>query len=79
MQGGQLLAYLKSMRGQGLTLLNLVQMCHDVANGCAYLQQMRFVHRDLAARNCLLTTTDASSRKVYKCKFLFLPYLRGFF
>ena len=63
MEGGQLLTYLKSMKQQ-LTLLDLVQMCHDVAKGCAYLERMRFAHRDLAARNCLLTSTDATTRKV---------------
>lgn len=28
----------------------------DVAKGCAYLEEHRFIHRDIAARNCLLTT-----------------------
>ena len=69
MEGGQLLSYLQLMNQQ-LTLIDSVQMCHDIAKGCAYLEQMRFVHRDLAARNCLLTTTEASSRKV-----LLRPYV----
>lgn len=31
-------------------------MCaYDVANGCKYMEDARFIHRDIAARNCLLT------------------------
>ena len=65
MEGGQLLAYLKSM-GQQLTQLDLVHMSLDVAKACKYLEDMKFVHRDLAARNCMLTSTDAAARKVQK-------------
>jgi len=63
MEGGELLTYLKSMR-RYMTLWDLVDMSHDVAKGCAYLERMRFVHRDLAARNCLLTSTNPQTRKV---------------
>lgn len=31
-----------------------VNMCLDVARGCAYLFEVKFVHRDLAARNVLV-------------------------
>ncbi len=65
MEGGDLLTYLKAMR-RYLTVWDLVDMCHDVAKGCAYLERMHFVHRDLAARNCLLTSTDPANRKVSK-------------
>ena len=63
MEGGELLTYLKSMR-RYLTLWDLVDISHDVAKGCAYLERMKFVHRDLAARNCLLTSTNPQTRKV---------------
>ena len=63
MEGGQLLSYLKS-RGNQLSVLDLLDMSLDVAKGCAYLEQMKYVHRDLAARNCLLTSIHPMHRKV---------------
>ena len=63
MEGGQLLEYLKSREHQ-LTLWDLVDMSHDVAKGCRYLEESKFVHRDLAARNCMLTSTNSNMRKV---------------
>ena len=39
-----------------LTIVDLVEMCLDVAKGCAYLESVHFVHRDIAARNCLVAT-----------------------
>ena len=63
MQGGQLLQYLKT-KTQQLNLWDLVEMTQDVAKGCTYLANMKFVHRDLAARNCLLTSTNDKLRKV---------------
>ena len=56
MEGGQLLSYLKT-NGHGLKEREIVGFCFDIAKGCAYLEEMKFVHRDLAARNCLLTST----------------------
>lgn len=35
---------------------DLLMCAIDVAKGCAYLEEHRFIHRDIAARNCLLTT-----------------------
>ena len=63
MEGGQLLEYLESKKHQ-LTLWDLVDMSHDVAKGCHYLEKSKFVHRDLAARNCMLTSTNSNTRKV---------------
>ena len=39
-----------------MTIVDLVEMCLDVAKGCAYLESVHFVHRDIAARNCLVAT-----------------------
>ncbi|KAL0123932.1 hypothetical protein PUN28_006035 [Cardiocondyla obscurior] len=46
----------RSDRPTSLTMLDLVMCGFDVANGCKYLEDHRFIHRDIAARNCLLTT-----------------------
>lgn len=35
---------------------DLILIAIDVAKGCKYLEEHRFIHRDIAARNCLLTT-----------------------
>lgn len=43
---------------KGISLLELIEMCSDVAKGCEYLEAMHFVHRDLAARNCLVSSTN---------------------
>ena len=63
MEGGQLLEYLRSF-GHTLTIFDLICMIYDVAQGCAYLEQMKFVHRDIAARNCLLTSRNPYTKKV---------------
>lgn len=41
---------------QPIAMIDLIHMALDVAHGCAYLENSKFVHRDIAARNCLLTT-----------------------
>ncbi|XP_008194070.1 tyrosine-protein kinase receptor isoform X2 [Tribolium castaneum] len=46
----------KPERGSPLTMKDLVLIAVDVAKGCKYLEDNRFIHRDIAARNCLLTT-----------------------
>ncbi|XP_048108390.1 LOW QUALITY PROTEIN: proto-oncogene tyrosine-protein kinase ROS [Alosa alosa] len=60
MEGGDLRSYLMGARpapdhGPLLNLGDLMDICLDVAKGCAYLEKMHFVHRDLAARNCLVS------------------------
>jgi len=59
METGDLLKYLMDCRNlqasgsSALRLQNLLAMCEDVARGCCYLEELRFVHRDLACRNLL--------------------------
>ncbi|XP_055328785.1 proto-oncogene tyrosine-protein kinase ROS-like [Paramacrobiotus metropolitanus] len=58
MDSGNLLEYLRSHRNdtaEPLTFVDKLEICRDIAEGCAYLQECRLVHRDLAARNCLVT------------------------
>lgn len=43
-------------RASPLTMKDLIQCTMDIAKGCKYLEDNRFIHRDIAARNCLLTT-----------------------
>ena len=62
-EGPQLLQYLR-FGNDDLSPYDMVDMGHDVAKGCAYLQDMQFVHGDLAARNCMLTSTDRKYRTV---------------
>ncbi|XP_050480798.1 ALK tyrosine kinase receptor isoform X2 [Bombus huntii] len=58
--GGNLKNFLREERPRAdrptsLTMLDLIMCGHDVANGCKYMEEARFIHRDIAARNCLLT------------------------
>ncbi|XP_063995101.1 leukocyte tyrosine kinase receptor isoform X2 [Diachasmimorpha longicaudata] len=58
--GGDLKNFLReerprSDRATNLTMRDLVVCAHDVASGCKYMEDARFIHRDIAARNCLLT------------------------
>ncbi|EFN72184.1 Proto-oncogene tyrosine-protein kinase ROS [Camponotus floridanus] len=39
-------------------------MCEDVARGCCYLKELRFVHRDLACRNCLVSSRNRENRVI---------------
>lgn len=55
---GDLLSCLR--KTAGLTLLDLVSMSADIASGCCYLEELKFVHRDIAARNCLFKNTNSS-------------------
>ena len=63
MDGGQLLDFLRS-EGPNLTNSDVIKMICDVVQGCAYLEQMKYIHRDLAARNCLLTSRSQLPRMV---------------
>ena len=42
-----------------LTMKELIDISVDVAKGCCYLEQVRFIHRDIAARNCLVSSKGA--------------------
>ncbi|XP_015594749.1 ALK tyrosine kinase receptor isoform X1 [Cephus cinctus] len=58
--GGDLKNFLREERPRPdrstkLTMQDLVMCAFDVANGCKYMEDARFIHRDIAARNCLLT------------------------
>ncbi|XP_011304808.1 ALK tyrosine kinase receptor isoform X2 [Fopius arisanus] len=58
--GGDLKNFLREERPRpdratNLTMRDLVVCAHDVAGGCKYMEDARFIHRDIAARNCLLT------------------------
>ncbi|XP_017880511.1 ALK tyrosine kinase receptor isoform X2 [Ceratina calcarata] len=58
--GGNLKNFLREERPRAdrstsLTMLDLIMCGYDVAKGCKYVEESRFIHRDIAARNCLLT------------------------
>nr|XP_014279310.1 ALK tyrosine kinase receptor [Halyomorpha halys] len=59
--GGDLKTFLRESRpkpdrASPLTMKDLLICIVDVAKGCKYMEENRFIHRDIAARNCLLTT-----------------------
>ncbi|XP_025264192.1 proto-oncogene tyrosine-protein kinase ROS-like [Camponotus floridanus] len=68
METGDLLKYLRDCRNlqpsdsYALRLQDLLAMCEDVARGCCYLEELRFVHRDLACRNCLVSSRNRENR-----------------
>ncbi|XP_025265569.1 proto-oncogene tyrosine-protein kinase ROS-like [Camponotus floridanus] len=68
METGDLLKYLRDCRNleasdsHALRLQDLFAMCEDVAQGCCYLEELRFVHRDLACRNCLVSSRNRENR-----------------
>ncbi|XP_029679511.1 proto-oncogene tyrosine-protein kinase ROS-like isoform X2 [Formica exsecta] len=70
MEIGDLLQYLRDSRKlqpsdlHALRLQDLFAMCEDVARGCCYLEDLRFVHRDLACRNCLVSARDRENRVI---------------
>ncbi|KAL6419476.1 hypothetical protein ACFW04_011387 [Cataglyphis niger] len=70
METGDLLQYLRDNQkfqpsdSHALRLQDLFAMCEDVARGCCYLEDLRFVHRDLACRNCLVSARDRENRVV---------------
>ncbi|XP_025264351.1 proto-oncogene tyrosine-protein kinase ROS-like [Camponotus floridanus] len=43
---------------------DLLAMCEDVARGCCYLEELRFIHRDLACRNCLVSSRNRENRVI---------------
>uniref|UniRef100_A0A2C9K623 Tyrosine-protein kinase receptor n=1 Tax=Biomphalaria glabrata TaxID=6526 RepID=A0A2C9K623_BIOGL len=58
---GDLKTYLRQLRpdeehpfATPPTLLEILQMTGEIADGMAYLADKKFVHRDLAARNCMV-------------------------
>ncbi|KAK0161971.1 hypothetical protein PV327_008362 [Microctonus hyperodae] len=58
--GGDLKNFLREERPRpdrptNLSMRDLIVGAHDVASGCKYMEDARFIHRDIAARNCLLT------------------------
>ncbi|XP_025269944.1 proto-oncogene tyrosine-protein kinase ROS-like [Camponotus floridanus] len=65
-----LLKYLRDCRNlqpsdsHALRLQDLLAMCEDVARGCCYLEELRFVHRDLACRNCLMSSRNRENRVI---------------
>ncbi|XP_061927823.1 ALK tyrosine kinase receptor isoform X2 [Apis cerana] len=59
--GGNLKNFLREERPRAdrptsLRMQDLIMCGFDVANGCKYMEEARFIHRDIAARNCLLTS-----------------------
>ncbi|KAK9499252.1 hypothetical protein O3M35_002321 [Rhynocoris fuscipes] len=52
---GCLLDYVKNHK-QNIGSKPLLNWCHQIARGMAYLEEKRLVHRDLAARNVLVQT-----------------------
>ncbi|XP_043247129.1 leukocyte tyrosine kinase receptor-like [Amphibalanus amphitrite] len=61
LSGGDLKSFLRESRPTperppNLKIHDLLTCAIDVAKGCEYLENKRFIHRDIAARNCLLTT-----------------------
>ncbi|KAL3985429.1 Protein tyrosine kinase family protein [Acanthocheilonema viteae] len=61
--GGDLKSFLRECRpkntsDQRIRMIDLLDIAHDVAKGCKFLADNRFIHRDIAARNCLLTKKD---------------------
>ncbi|XP_055996905.1 uncharacterized protein LOC125647380 [Ostrea edulis] len=61
MEGGDLKNYLRRhSQREDLSVQELLKISVDIAHGCQYLEENRFIHRDIAARNCLLSTVDSN-------------------
>uniref|UniRef100_A0A0M3J128 receptor protein-tyrosine kinase n=1 Tax=Anisakis simplex TaxID=6269 RepID=A0A0M3J128_ANISI len=61
--GGDLKSFLRECRPRNtnenaIEMVDLFEMARDVAKGCKFLADNRFIHRDIAARNCLLTKKE---------------------
>uniref|UniRef100_A0A915CD76 Tyrosine-protein kinase receptor n=2 Tax=Parascaris TaxID=6254 RepID=A0A915CD76_PARUN len=61
--GGDLKSFLRECRPRNtnehiIDMIDLFEMAKDVAKGCKFLADNRFIHRDIAARNCLLTKKE---------------------
>uniref|UniRef100_A0A4W5QBU3 Tyrosine-protein kinase receptor n=2 Tax=Hucho hucho TaxID=62062 RepID=A0A4W5QBU3_9TELE len=61
MAGGDLKSFLRETRPRlehpsSLSMVDLLNVAREIAQGCQYLEENQFIHRDIAARNCLLTT-----------------------
>uniref|UniRef100_A0A0M3I928 Protein kinase domain-containing protein n=1 Tax=Ascaris lumbricoides TaxID=6252 RepID=A0A0M3I928_ASCLU len=61
--GGDLKSFLRECRPRNtnehiIDMMDLFEMAKDVAKGCKFLADNRFIHRDIAARNCLLTKKE---------------------
>jgi fyn-related kinase len=54
MKNGALLDYLRSAEREDLTIIDLVDMAAQVAEGMAFLEKKNYIHRDLAARNVMV-------------------------
>lgn len=55
---GSLLSFLRKNENKLLESTQkihiLLNMCHQICSGMAYLENRNYIHRDLAARNCLV-------------------------
>jgi len=70
METGDMLKYLRDCRNlqtsdsHALRLQDLLAMYEDIARGCCYLEELRFVHRDLACHNCLVSSRNREDRVI---------------
>lgn len=69
MLGGDLTRYMQENTPKldgldNLTNDDLIDICLDIANGCCYLERLKYIHRDLAARNCLVSSQKKEERVV---------------